>query len=334
MHVDVVVPVWNRPAETRNCLVRLVSDCADCRVIIIDNGSERETEALLEELADGLNERALLIRNENNIGFVRAVNEGLARVTAPFAAVMRPTTEAGEGWLAAILHLAAARPEAGIILPSRDHGSPPFDREASHGAFDAMFLRGRMLEAIGGFDETLDGAAWCLKDYSRRAFAAGYTTVVSASSRVHASAEPELGSEARRRELHERSRSEYERRWGTEKSYFIEVVSEDGESLLREHAGAVETAARLGHRVTLLLHRRLSRNLGREKFIAPHESIGIIALPALLAERAREKAWQKERSHAPDAVRISASERNGADLAAFADEILRLQRERFHGTSP
>ncbi len=52
--IDIIVPVWNRPIETRACLVNLVEHSPAARLILVNNGSDRETECLLEEFAESL----------------------------------------------------------------------------------------------------------------------------------------------------------------------------------------------------------------------------------------------------------------------------------------
>src|ERR1700686_5239417 len=115
--VDIVIPVWNRPFDTRTCLVNLSKYTPNARLILVNNGCDRETESLLEEFAEGLDERALLISTPKNLGFVKAVNKGMARAEAEFSAVVRCTSTVSAGWLDSLLALARSRSEAGVIVP-------------------------------------------------------------------------------------------------------------------------------------------------------------------------------------------------------------------------
>ncbi len=45
-------------------------------------------------------------------------------------------------------------------------------------SFAALLIRGEMQKQLGGFDEGLDGAEWCLRDFIRRSEASGYHTCV------------------------------------------------------------------------------------------------------------------------------------------------------------
>ena len=88
--VDIIVPVWNTPFETRACLASILTYSPEARLIIIDNGSSRETELMLEEFSEPLGEQALFITTERNIGLVPAINRGLASSDRDFAVIVRP----------------------------------------------------------------------------------------------------------------------------------------------------------------------------------------------------------------------------------------------------
>ncbi len=88
--VDIIVPVWNNPFETRACLAAILEYSPEARLIIINNGSSRETELMLEEFSEPLGEHALFITCERNIGLVPAINRGLASSDADFAVIVRP----------------------------------------------------------------------------------------------------------------------------------------------------------------------------------------------------------------------------------------------------
>ena len=49
--IDILVPVWNNPFETRACLAGILSHSPGARLIVVDNASSRETELMLEEFS-------------------------------------------------------------------------------------------------------------------------------------------------------------------------------------------------------------------------------------------------------------------------------------------
>ena len=291
--VDIIVPVWNRPVETRASLVNLRAYSPGARLILINNGSDRETESLLEEFADLLDDRALLISTQVNLGFVKAVNKGLARSEAEFVLVVRSSTLVSEGWLDPLLALVRARPEAGIVSPrfsSGDKGDEgPFTgTEIDSGDFSAMLIRREMYRRIGGFDEEMDSGIWCLKDYSRRALKAGYLTFSSPKSRVAVVDEAIFGSVARREELREKSSALYARRWGTGQSFCVQILRDVTPDSIREQFPLLERGARQGHHFTVLAFPKTFREIARNGFDLLHSNIRLKKLPRFFAAHRAE----------------------------------------------
>ena len=171
---DIVVPVWNDPIDTRNCLVSLAAHSPQARLILVDNGSDRETERLLEEFADILDQRALLVRSDRNLGFIRAVNRGLDRAEADFITIVRHTSIVGSGWLEPLLEFGRSHRDAGLLIPrlvagskgkgAATAGSGGGVREEDHGSFAALVVRRELYGLIGGLAEEMDAGIWCQKD--------------------------------------------------------------------------------------------------------------------------------------------------------------------------
>jgi hypothetical protein len=297
--VDILIPVWNRPVETRNCLVSLVESAPDARLILIDDGSDRETERLLEEFAERLGDRALLLRNDATRGFVRAVNRGLSRAEAPFVVVVRNTTVASPGWLEPLVELATARPEAGLVVPlltrdagiaRRGKGQPVVTvTEVPHGSFAAMLVRRSLFEHIGGFDEGLDGDVWCLRDFSRRALAGGYLTFAAEGVPVVFQDELLLGSPARRRELVGASAATVEARWGSGAPFLVYFPTNADPEVARSRFDILLRAARMGHRLTVAVGGKLRRTLSAAGLDSLHRGIVVEGLPRFFVPSALRK---------------------------------------------
>jgi N-acetylglucosaminyl-diphospho-decaprenol L-rhamnosyltransferase len=113
--------------------VRSSFECAgDARldVVVVDNasadGSAEETLAAHPE--------ARLIQNEDNVGFARAVNQGIRATAAPFVLLLNPDAEILSGTLAGLVKVAADHPRAGAIGPvvrDPDGGIYPSARKVS-----------------------------------------------------------------------------------------------------------------------------------------------------------------------------------------------------------
>jgi len=70
---DIIICVWNNCAITRECIDSIRKNtCYPYRLVLIDNGSEKETREYLEGLRDDQNLNIEIIRNEENIGNTKA----------------------------------------------------------------------------------------------------------------------------------------------------------------------------------------------------------------------------------------------------------------------
>jgi GT2 family glycosyltransferase len=311
--IDIVVPVWNRPEETRHCLAKLAEHTPDARFILMDNASERETETLLQDFAESLGDRALLFRSDKVEGLVALVNKGLARAEAPLMALVKNTTTVGKGWLEPMVELVSRRPDAGLIVPRlvtkggaipvgrKISSSPPI--EISHADFAAVLIMKSLFERAGGFDEELDGALWCLKDFSRRAWKEGFVTFSVPASVAFHEEEVSLASQTRREQRLRESISTYVRRWGREHSYCLDMPADIDLESLRKEFETLLGSARLGHRFTVIAHPKTFREIVRSGYDLLHENIVVERLPVFFASSAVARILARLRSNASD-IRI------------------------------
>jgi GT2 family glycosyltransferase len=182
--ISVVVVNWNRRELLRACLQSLAHQThANYEVIVIDNGSEDESAALVEDLVPSFPVPLRLIRNSTNQGFCAANNQGFAASQAELVALLNNDAEAEPGWLEALEAAVRVGPDVGmaaskilvwedprridkcghLIYPdgqNRGRGTGQLDE----GQFDrfeevlwpdgcACLYRRAMLEDVGGFDE-------------------------------------------------------------------------------------------------------------------------------------------------------------------------------------
>lgn len=292
--IDIVVPVWNRPVETGACLVAVIEQTPNARLVIVDNSSDRETERMLEEIAEALDERILLFRNSANEGFVRAVNRGLERAESRYTALVRYNSVVTAGWLEPLLAFANENNDAGIIVPSFSGPTASRERlstgmEVRFGDFAAMLLNRRLVETAGGFKEDSDGALWCLKEYSRRAMRAGFRTCVVPEAVVAKSEDATLGSPVRRAELEKRIKAEYRDAWGTENSYCLHIPKGADLSSFRSMLPVMLACVRQGNRLSVLVHPRHSRDLRTAGVAQLHSDLRIGFLPRLMPGKTVKK---------------------------------------------
>jgi GT2 family glycosyltransferase len=307
--IDVVIPVWNRTTETRNCLVNLINNTPDARLIMYDSGSDRDAERLLQEIADSLEDRALHMRDDANIGFVKAANRGMARSEAAWVALVRNTTQVCAGWIEPLLDFAAQHPEAGILVPCCLPSDTPCPRgplEVSSGSFSVMVIKRELYQQIGGFDEGMDDGVWCLRDYSRRACSRGFLTFQVPGPCVSRQAQLQFGSERRRQETLQRTRQLFRERWGESGSYVLHVPKGVELSLLRQKLEWLVRGARHGDRYSVMLPSLLHKEALQEGLDLLHENIVLVPLPRIALESGRRRVFENIVAAQPGTVAVTA----------------------------
>lgn len=82
-------------------------------ILVIDNASSPEDVALLQGLPSGV----VLVRNERNVGFAAANNQGIARASGRYLGFLNPDTTVLDGALDALLQHLYRHPETGAVGP-------------------------------------------------------------------------------------------------------------------------------------------------------------------------------------------------------------------------
>ena len=174
MLCDIIIPVWNQLALTRDCIESIFKNTAseDYRIILVDNASDDETKNYLDGLNRAWPKQIALIRNEKNLGFIKAVNQGIAVSQAPYACLLNNDTLVTKGWLKEMIAIAESSDDTGIVNPSSNNlGQKPnqgeplelyaekISKESGQsielGAAVGfcMLIKRKVIEKIGVFDE-------------------------------------------------------------------------------------------------------------------------------------------------------------------------------------
>jgi N-acetylglucosaminyl-diphospho-decaprenol L-rhamnosyltransferase len=96
-------------------------------VVVVDNASD---DASADLVASDLSE-AILVRNDENVGFGRACNQGFERANGELWLLMNPDARMDEGALSALVRFAVQHPDAGAVAPMMRGGGS--DRAESAG---------------------------------------------------------------------------------------------------------------------------------------------------------------------------------------------------------
>jgi GT2 family glycosyltransferase len=110
--LSIIIVSWNTKEYLLNCLRSLSQgEGKDFReIIIIDNGSRDGSGSEVRRLFPAVR----LIENESNLGFAKAVNQGLRVFSGGFALLLNPDTQMKEGTIEKLLIFMKDHPGAGI----------------------------------------------------------------------------------------------------------------------------------------------------------------------------------------------------------------------------
>ncbi|NMC75433.1 MAG: glycosyltransferase, partial [Geobacteraceae bacterium] len=288
----------------------------DCRIILLDRGSDPETEQILHEFAEYLGDGAILLRSERARGFVETINLGLERASAPLMIAVRTSTLVTPGWMEP-LREAAQKPDAGVLVPvfqpregafsTRVKGEPP-PAETGCGSFAAIGITRPLYERAGGFDCGMDGDSWCLRDYSRRAHGAGFRTLSVAGPPVLFREEPAYGSSERRERLRVESEAIFRARWGEDHAYCLRLPRNIHPEKLSLSFHTMLAGARKGHHFFVLSPGTVFRRILNAGFHRLHGNITVERIPALFPSRAVRSACARFRETYPGGVLLSGME--------------------------
>ncbi len=112
--VSIVMPLFNKAEYTEKCLYALAEntdDTPDYEVVLVDNASSDWTQYLLLAFEGDVE----ILRNEENVGFARANNQGAAVAQGEYLLFLNNDTEPHPHWLQAMVALADSDPQIGIV---------------------------------------------------------------------------------------------------------------------------------------------------------------------------------------------------------------------------
>jgi len=259
---DILIPVWNRLEDTRDCIESIERNTLfPYRLIIVDNASDEETAAYLRDLAKKYRERVLLIVNEKNEGFIRAVNHGISLAKAEFVCILNNDTLVTSGWLRALISVINRNPAVGIVNPSSNTlGQHPskgktIDDHAKDIKSDCdlfvetgsafgfcMLVRRKLFDEIGLLDTAYGMGNFDDTDFSLRAKKKGYKTVRALASYVYHKEQRSFNLLRGFKKDFLKNKRMFEAKWGKTKRVMVVMRDTGAESrnhlrgILRKHA--------------------------------------------------------------------------------------------------
>src|SRR3989338_2585450 len=137
MKCDIILPVCDQFEFTRNCIESIIENTdTPYRIIVINNGKNEDTKAYLIKIKEKLSDRIFIVKNDYNVGWVRALNQGIKISDAPFLCFQNDDTVVTKGWLRKMIGILQDNPRIGIVNPS-------WEGRANYMSIDAY---GKLLE--------------------------------------------------------------------------------------------------------------------------------------------------------------------------------------------
>jgi O-antigen biosynthesis protein len=189
--IDIIIPVVDLLPDTKACVdsVNQASVGEEYRLIIVDNGSQKETSNYLKSL------NCILIRNENNLGFVKAINQGLNRSSGDVI-LLNNDTLLPEGWIGKLKAVATVDEKIGLVGPLSESGGGNQSQQdlswiqerndfplpttgnkyllTEAIAFFCVYIKRSVINSIGVLDENFGFGQSDDVDYCIRAMKAGF----------------------------------------------------------------------------------------------------------------------------------------------------------------
>ncbi|MCM8761651.1 MAG: glycosyltransferase [Candidatus Omnitrophica bacterium] len=208
--VSIIIAVWNQLGYTKLTTESLIKNTRrPFEIIIIDNGSRPDVKAYFDTLRPVLDIK--YIRNDTNLGPIRAINQGIKAATNKYiAAIHNDVVIFEDDWLGKITSVMEKDPTIGLAglagrkeiyrtgcvneattkhnLQNEEDLGPPMQEDVSEVAvLDGLCLvfRRELLDKVGGLDESY-GYMHCYDlDISLQSIAAGYKNVVVKVEAMH-----------------------------------------------------------------------------------------------------------------------------------------------------
>ena len=271
---DIIMPVWNELDVTRECVESIVEHTHyPYRLVIIDNASDIPARDYLRGLKSRKDINLELIRNEENLGFVKAVNQGIKLSAAPYVCIMNNDTIATDGWLDAMISAMESHPDVGLINPTSNTFSHYPEKNESIDdyasrlklfkdqiqelhccRFFCTVIRREVLKKLGSLDEIYHLGYFDDTDYCKRAQAAGYRTARAKGAYIHHKENTSFKKLKDNSALFKANEKIFLDRWGrhVRVGYFIDKIR----SKERVNDIAID-AARAGHQVFVFFKKGL-----------------------------------------------------------------------------
>ena len=209
--VVIAIPNWNRVELLRKCIESIIARTKyeRYRICVYDQASTDGSGEYLQTLG----EKVDIIRSDTNVGFVLANNAVIRRYPEWDVVCLNNDTEVTEGWLENLVQTATRTDNIGLVGAKlvygdgrlqeagsqvfrdgsaraygkyEDQWDPKFDqlREVDYCSAACLYVKRKVLDRVGGFDERYSPAYYEDTDLAFAARAAGFKVLYEPRSTV------------------------------------------------------------------------------------------------------------------------------------------------------
>ena len=243
---SIILVTFNQVKYTLECIKSInVTLTNDYEIIVVDNKSTDDTVKLIRKEFP----EVTLIENKQNLGFPKAVNQGILEAQGDYVLPLNNDIVVTEGWLDRMVEIAEKHPEVAIVGPiSNSVSGRQLDKNAKYEsipemhkyatkirkenkgqlfefprvAFLCTLIKKEVIDKIGGLDERYSPGNFEDDDFCLRAQMAGYKTVMATDVFIH-----HYGSVSFKAD----GESQYAKRIATNKQKFVDKWGADPEEI-------------------------------------------------------------------------------------------------------
>jgi len=119
--ISIIVPVHNETHKTVQCFASIRAHTSTpYELIWVDNASSPDAFSMIRRQATRPRVHCKLVRNLKNLGYVKAVNQGIAEAKGKFIILLNNDTEVTAGWDKKLLRPFASDKKIGAVGPVTD----------------------------------------------------------------------------------------------------------------------------------------------------------------------------------------------------------------------
>lgn len=116
--LSIIIPVVNQPEMTVRCFQSIRANTKmPYEIIWVDNNSDPESFGIIRRQATRPRVKCKLIRNEYNVGFVKAINQGLAEAKGDYIILLNNDTEVSWKWATKLIKPLINDSKVGAVGP-------------------------------------------------------------------------------------------------------------------------------------------------------------------------------------------------------------------------